>query len=134
MSQKPLVRLGHAVFRGKGKGWRSVQEELPTDKRELEQRICHKFVHALRRRGRDLSDPKSTLDRPHDCICYEDGAGVIIELTEAAIPRVARIESLREQYASRIREVLTPVAERLSGLQVQLGLCNDRPWPRPGEI
>lgn len=133
MSKKPIVRLEHAVFRGKGKGWLLVQEELPTDKSQLELRICNKFVQALRRLGRDLRDPISIPDRPHDCWCYEDNWEVAIELTEAAIPRVAEAQSLREQYASRIRGDLTAVADRLSGLRIQLRLGDDvRRWPPPG--
>ncbi len=135
MSKKPIVRLGHAVFRGKGKGWHLVQEELPTDKSQLELRICKKFVQALRRLGRDLSDPISTSDRPHDCMCKEDKLEVAIQLTEATIPRIAQAQNMREQYASRIRENLTALADRLSGLRIQLQLGDDvRRWPRPDSV
>lgn len=133
MSRKPFATLGHATFRGRGKGWQLVQELLPREKIHLEHRVCKKFVGAIRRTGRKLTDPWPTPDGPHDCVCREDGVDVEIQLTEAAIPRVSAVETQREQYTAGIRSEITHLAPSLTGLQFQLELGDGiSRLPRPG--
>lgn len=122
MTAKSPIRLGHGVFLGKGKGWKSVQEDLPTDKSQRELCICKKFVGALRRVERKLSCPVSISGGPHDCMCSENDMDIVIQMTEATIPRVAAVQSLRQQYATRIQAEVAPLATDLVGLLFQLQL------------
>lgn len=135
MPKKPSPPIGHVVFRGKGRGTEYVVEHLCTDKQQLEQQICKKFVECLRRQGRTVSDPSPDSTGSHDAFYTEDGHLVCVELTEVICPRHAEIRSLRGQYTDRVSDALDSARADLNGLKIELELVDeyqfDR-WPKAG--